>query len=61
MLQGESKDSWSRDDFRMFKGGSIWRPPVPNLFTSGMPRELLDSEGASIDPEDENAHKERYL
>ena len=34
----------------MFQHGSVWRPPVANIFTSGMPRELLDEEGASIDP-----------
>ena len=55
VLQGDTKDNWNRDDFRMFKGGSIWRPPVPNLFTSGMPRELLDENGASVDPDLEKA------
>ena len=31
----------------------MWRPPLPNIYTSGMPLELLDSEGASMDPKDE--------
>lgn len=52
ILQGDSKDSWSRKDFRMFKGGSIWRPPAPAVFSSGMPLELLGPDGASIDPEE---------
>jgi len=55
VLQGDTKDNWNRNDFIMFKGGSIWRPPVPNLFTSGMPRELLDENGASVDPDLEKA------
>jgi len=27
----------------------MWRPPLPNIYTNGMPLELLDSEGASVD------------
>ena len=29
----------------MFKGGSVWKPPPLNLYTSGMPDDLV--EGAS--------------
>ena len=36
--------------FRMFKTGSMWKPPIPNIYTNGMPEELLDSEGALMDP-----------
>lgn len=52
ILEGETKDNWNQTDFRMFQHGSIWRPPVANVFTSGMPKVLLDEEGASIDPAD---------
>ena len=34
----------------MFKAGSLWKPPIPNIYTNGMPEELLDSEGALMDP-----------
>lgn len=27
--------------FRMFRGGSIWNPPLINFYTQGMPEELL--------------------
>merc|ERR1719309_1857987 len=50
VLQGETKEKWSTAQFKMFRGGSMWRPPLPNIYTSGMPLELLDSEGASMDP-----------
>lgn len=56
LLQGDSKDHWSTREFRMFKGGSTWRPPLPNVYTNGVPADLLDSEGACIDPV---AEKER--
>ncbi|CAG9137014.1 unnamed protein product [Plutella xylostella] len=42
MLQGDSPKQWAPNDFRMFKGGSVWRPPVLNVYTAGMPDELLD-------------------
>jgi len=53
ILQGETKEKWTTITFRMFRGGAMWRPPLPNIYTSGMPLELLDSEGASMDPKDE--------
>ncbi|KAJ8736066.1 hypothetical protein PYW08_006722 [Mythimna loreyi] len=46
MLQGDSPKQWSLEDFRMFKGGSVWRPPVMNLYTAGMPDELVEEEDA---------------
>lgn len=27
LLQGDSKDDWRTGEFRMFKGGPLWRPP----------------------------------
>ncbi|XP_063395659.1 U2 snRNP-associated SURP motif-containing protein [Cydia fagiglandana] len=44
MLQGDSPKQWANNDFRMFKGGSVWRPPVMNLYTAGMPDELVDED-----------------
>ncbi|KAL4716875.1 hypothetical protein ACJJTC_012686 [Scirpophaga incertulas] len=46
MLQGDSTKQWALDDFRMFKGGSVWRPPAMNMYTAGMPDELVDEEDA---------------
>ena len=43
-MQGESKDKWSTTEFRMFKGGSLWKPPPMNLYTSGMPEDLVEQD-----------------
>ncbi|XP_033637399.1 U2 snRNP-associated SURP motif-containing protein-like [Asterias rubens] len=40
ILQGDSIGKWRTEDFRMFKIGSIWRPPPINPYTRGMPEEL---------------------
>lgn len=44
MLQGDSKDDWNMEEFRMFKGGSVWKPPVKHLFTAGMPDHLFTTD-----------------
>ncbi|XP_049858071.1 U2 snRNP-associated SURP motif-containing protein [Schistocerca gregaria] len=44
MLQGDLQLSWRTQEFRMFKGGSIWRPPPMNPYTQGMPDELVEGE-----------------
>lgn len=31
--KGESPTDWRTTDFRMFRGGSIWRPPVLNVYS----------------------------
>ena len=41
ILQGDSPFSWRTDEFYMFKGGSLWRPPQMNPFSHGMPEELV--------------------
>lgn len=42
ILQGEQPSGkWSVNEFRMFKGGSLWRPPPHNPF-SQMPDELVE-------------------
>ena len=33
--------NWRTTEFRMFKGGSLWRPPPVNPYTQGMPEELV--------------------
>lgn len=35
---------WHTEDFRMFKCGSVWRPPPINPWTQGMPDELIEME-----------------
>ncbi|KAL8618876.1 hypothetical protein ACOMHN_000883 [Nucella lapillus] len=44
ILQGDSPFKWQTEEFRMFKGGSVWRPPPINPYTQGMPEELVDKE-----------------
>jgi len=59
MLQGEAKDKWAAEPFRMFKHGSTWRPPLHNMLTGGMPAELLDTDGGALDPVEEARGGER--
>ncbi|XP_030601676.1 U2 snRNP-associated SURP motif-containing protein [Archocentrus centrarchus] len=33
ILQGESPTEWRTSDFRMFRGGSLWRPPSLNSYS----------------------------
>ncbi|XP_065220157.1 U2 snRNP-associated SURP motif-containing protein isoform X2 [Planococcus citri] len=44
MLQGDSPREWRTDEFRMFNGGSIWKPPPMNPFINGMPDELVEDD-----------------
>ena len=41
-LQGEQVNKWSLEEFRMYEGGPLWRPPPINFFTNGMPEELVE-------------------
>ncbi|XP_036071240.1 U2 snRNP-associated SURP motif-containing protein isoform X2 [Oryzias melastigma] len=36
ILQGETPTKWRTADFRLFRGGSLWRPPVLNSYTESM-------------------------
>ncbi|XP_052873211.1 U2 snRNP-associated SURP motif-containing protein [Anopheles cruzii] len=46
LLQGDTPSDWRTKEFRMFTGGSIWKPPPINFYSQGMPDELLaDEEG----------------
>ena len=40
--QGDSVSTWRTEVFRLFKGGSLWLPPQPQQFTSGMPDEMFE-------------------
>ncbi|KAM4546080.1 U2 snRNP-associated SURP motif-containing protein isoform 2-T4 [Odontesthes bonariensis] len=33
ILQGESPTEWRTADFRLFRGGSLWRPPILNNYS----------------------------
>ncbi|XP_033207968.1 U2 snRNP-associated SURP motif-containing protein isoform X2 [Belonocnema kinseyi] len=44
ILQGDGQKEWQIEDFRMFKGGSVWRPPPVNPWTQGMPEDLVELE-----------------
>ncbi|KAK6196135.1 hypothetical protein SNE40_001419 [Patella caerulea] len=44
ILQGDTPYRWNTKEFRMFDGGSMWRPPPMNPYTQGMPDDLVVSE-----------------
>jgi U2-associated protein SR140 len=52
VLQGEHHSKWNTEPFRMFRGGSLWKPPPISMFTQGMPDELIErSPGQTADDE----------
>ncbi|XP_074657715.1 U2 snRNP-associated SURP motif-containing protein-like isoform X2 [Tubulanus polymorphus] len=46
ILQGDSPYKWRMEEFRMFKGGSLWKPPPVNPYMSGMPEELVNKKSS---------------
>ncbi|TGZ70483.1 hypothetical protein CRM22_003175 [Opisthorchis felineus] len=44
VLHGESVNNWRTDEFRMFENGPLWRPPPMNLFSGGMPEDLVEED-----------------
>lgn len=48
LLQGDTITEWRQKEFRMFQGGSVWKPPVVNLYGQGMPEELVNDEEAGV-------------
>ncbi|CAH8573433.1 unnamed protein product [Dicrocoelium dendriticum] len=44
ILHGESVNNWRTDEFRMFECGPLWRPPPMNLFSGGMPEDLVEED-----------------
>ncbi|XP_017778699.1 PREDICTED: U2 snRNP-associated SURP motif-containing protein isoform X2 [Nicrophorus vespilloides] len=51
IMHGDSQKEWTTREFRMFKDGSPWKPPVMNNYTAGMPEELI------VDEEDRSSAK----
>jgi len=51
LLQGDTPAEWREQQFRMFKGGPVWKPQVANFYTQGMPDELV------VDPDAPVVHK----
>ncbi|KAL4220667.1 U2 snRNP-associated SURP domain-containing protein [Mactra antiquata] len=51
ILNGDQPYKWRLDEFRMFKGGSYWKPPPMNPYTQGMPEELVEPGDLDIIPE----------
>ncbi|KAK4336982.1 hypothetical protein RND71_044172 [Anisodus tanguticus] len=50
VLQGEHHSKWRTESFRMFKDGSMWKPPPLNPFSQGMPEDLIEfSPPAQVD------------
>lgn len=45
--QGESPTDWRTTDFRMFRGGSVWRPPVLNVYSQSGEAEGVEEEAPS--------------
>ncbi|XP_022915501.1 U2 snRNP-associated SURP motif-containing protein isoform X2 [Onthophagus taurus] len=61
IMHGDSQKEWSHKEFRMFTEGSIWKPPLMNCYTSGMPDELVvdDDERASTKGTLSNTQRDR--
>ncbi|XP_042354812.1 U2 snRNP-associated SURP motif-containing protein [Plectropomus leopardus] len=51
ILQGQSPTEWRTADFRMFRGGSMWRPPVLNNYSQRGEDKVEEEEDVS--PEEE--------
>ncbi|XP_020802276.1 U2 snRNP-associated SURP motif-containing protein [Drosophila serrata] len=51
LLQGDTPNEWKENEFRMFKNGPVWKPPIANFYTQGMPDELV------VDPDAPVVHK----
>uniref|UniRef100_A0A8B9KL92 U2 snRNP-associated SURP motif-containing protein n=1 Tax=Astyanax mexicanus TaxID=7994 RepID=A0A8B9KL92_ASTMX len=58
ILQGDSPTKWKTEDFRLFKNGSLWRPPPLNPYLHGTPEE---EEGEEEEEEDEEGSKKGSL
>lgn len=49
--QGESPTEWRTTDFRMFRGGSLWRPPVLNDYSQSGETKSEMSEDVHLEEE----------
>ncbi len=43
----------------MFKGGSMWKPPPMNMYTAGMPDELVDKGSEDDEVQEERSSKRK--
>ncbi|EDW32826.1 GL10142 [Drosophila persimilis] len=48
LCQGDTPGEWREKEFRMFKNGPVWKPPVANFYTQGMPDELVVDPDAPV-------------
>ncbi|XP_035597609.1 U2 snRNP-associated SURP motif-containing protein isoform X1 [Oncorhynchus keta] len=58
ILQGEAPTKWRTDDFRMFKNGSLWRPPPLNPYLHGNFEEGEGPEEEEVEPGKKGCLKE---
>lgn len=58
--QGETPAKWRTDDFRMFKNGSLWRPPPLNPYLHG-PYDDGDEEEDDEEGSKKGSLKEEYV
>ncbi|KAK8762979.1 hypothetical protein V5799_034412 [Amblyomma americanum] len=54
ILQGDHPNRWRTQEFRMFEGGSLWKPPPMNPYLQGMPPELVEKEQEESPSKDDN-------
>ncbi|KAG0422520.1 hypothetical protein HPB47_001663, partial [Ixodes persulcatus] len=54
ILQGDHPNRWRTQEFRMFEGGSLWKPPPMNPYLQGMPDELVEKEREASPAKDDN-------
>lgn len=59
ILQGDEPHRWRLDEFRMFEGGSIWRPPPMNPYLSGMPASGSDKESGDESSTSSRRHEQK--
>ncbi|ESP01722.1 hypothetical protein LOTGIDRAFT_139163, partial [Lottia gigantea] len=61
ILQGDTPYRWSTKEFRMFDGGSVWRPPPLNPYTQGMPDNLVEDKKPEVKAEPEPQEQKGLL
>lgn len=62
LLNGDQPNKYRMEEFQMFENGSIWKPPPMDLYTQGMPEELLPKEGlvdVSLSPNNNDDNDKR--
>ncbi|CAH1965104.1 unnamed protein product [Acanthoscelides obtectus] len=59
ILHGDSQKEWNTKEFRMFKNGSVWKPPIMNCYTNGMPDELIKDDDMKDSSKGTLSHSQR--